>query len=166
MRDICLKLLATLALALLTFPAAASDELPALGKPDVKATAEKFVKEAVKDAKAAEARLKGKVIELTGSVSTANPTYSPWGIDLSAGKWKPTDMWGLFAECEVPKDQREKVWLLARNQKVKVVGELQAVQKDRIRLIHCQVTELERNPMPTIRAVELAKAYAKNEREA
>ena len=85
MRDICLKLLATLALALLTFPAAASDEPPALGKPDVKATAEKFVKEAVKDAKAAEARLKGKVIELTGSVSTANPTYSPWGIDLSAG---------------------------------------------------------------------------------
>src|SRR5207244_9516415 len=94
------------------------------------------------------------------------PDVLPLGHRLVRREWKPTDRWGLFAECEVPKDQREKVWLLARNQKVKVVGELQAVQKDRIRLIHCQVTELERNPMPTIRAVELAKAYAQNEREA
>jgi uncharacterized cupin superfamily protein len=47
-----------------------------------------------------------------------------------------------------------------------VIGELKSAEKDRIRLTNCEVTELEKNPMPTVQAVDLAKAYAKNEWDA
>jgi hypothetical protein len=135
-------------------------------KPEVKATAERFVKEAVADPRATQAKLKGKVVELTGTVSTADPTYSGWGFTLSAGKAKPADASGLFVECAVPEEQLEKVWLLAKDQKVKVVGVLTGIEKDRVRLAKCAVTELEPNPIPTVKAADLAAAYSRNEREA
>jgi hypothetical protein len=135
-------------------------------RPELKATAEQFVKGAVADPKAAETRLKGKVVELTGPVSTADPTYSRWGVTLSAGKLKPTDPSGLSAECAVPEARLEKAWLLGKGQKVKVVGVLTAVEKDRVRLADCEVTELEPNPLPTVKAAEVAAAYARNPKDA
>src|SRR5205823_5308582 len=132
-------------------------------KPEVTATAEEFVKAALADPQAAEARLKGKVVELTGQVSGADPHYYPKGISLSAGKRKPTDSFGVFADCEVRPAGRDKAWLLATKQKVKVVGVLQAVENDRVRLADCTVTELEPNPIPSVKAADLAAAYARDE---
>jgi hypothetical protein len=135
-------------------------------KPEVKETAEQFVTRAVADPKGTEARLKGKVVELTGAVSSAGPPYTKFGLTLSAGKPKPADASGLFADCEAPEAKREQVWLLAVGQKVKVAGELKSVEKDRVRLTNCEVTELEPNPIPTVKAADVAAAYAKDEKAA
>ena len=146
--------------------AAADDTKPADRKPDIQAKADEFVKEAVADAKAGEAKLKGKVVELTGTVSGAEPRYTSFGLTLSAGKRKPADATGLFVDCEVPEGEREKVWLLALGQKVKVVGQVKAVETDRVRLTDCSVTELEPNPLPTVTATDLAAAYVKDDKAA
>jgi hypothetical protein len=135
-------------------------------KPDLTASAEEFVQKALADRVAADTQFKGKVVELTGKVSSADPHYNPNGLTLSAGKLKPTDAFGVFAECEVPEGQRDKAWMLAPGQKVKVVGSVWGIEKDKVRLGDCVVTELEPNPIPSAKAEEVAAAYASNARAA
>lgn len=131
------------------------------------ATAEEFVKESVANPEATLAKYKGKRIALTGQVSTANPTYSSFGISLAAGRLKPDEpSSGVFATCAIPDSRLDASWLLASGQKVKVVGILKAVAKSDIELIQCQITELEPNPLRTVTPAELAKAFAGNEADA
>src|SRR3954471_13643606 len=109
-------------------------------KPVAKATAEQFVKEAVADPAAAEKKFKGKIIELTGPVSSTDGGL----LTVKAGKLKPNDLFGLFAEAEVSAGQKDAVQMFAQDQKIQVTGELKSVSKDRVRLTNCKVKELER----------------------
>jgi hypothetical protein len=128
--------------------------------PEVKTTAEAFAKQVMADPAAGLAKFRGKVVELTGTVGTAHPRQSSYGVSVTAGQSAPNRY--LFIDCHVPFDQLEKVWLLARGQKVKVVGVVAGAEESHVRVVKCQVTELERNPMPDLTATALAAAYAKD----
>jgi hypothetical protein len=117
MCDNCWKFLSTIALALVAFSAASSADSPTARKPDVKSTADKFVKETLKDPKASEAKLKGKVIELTGTVSHAGPENATVkGITLSAGNGSPATcracLWN--ARCRRTGLRKPSCWLKTR----------------------------------------------------
>jgi hypothetical protein len=122
------------------------------------ADAEAFVKELLTDPAAVE-KYRGKAVALTGAISSAGPPYTKYGLDLSAGKLKPADSFGVFARCVVVDDQLEAVWQLAPRQKVRVVGVVTEAGKYEVRLAKCRVTPLEPNPMPTLTAAELSAAF-------
>ncbi|MDB5297588.1 MAG: hypothetical protein JWO31_3571 [Phycisphaerales bacterium] len=130
---------------------------PPKRKVDVRATAEQFVKEAVADPAASEAKLKGKLVELTGPVSSTDGGL----LTLKAGLLKPRDTFGLFVDAELGEAQQAAAVRLAQNQKVQVTGEVESVAKDRVRLTHCEFRELEPNPLRKVAAADLAAAFAK-----
>jgi hypothetical protein len=158
MRHFCLILPVAL---LFARPAPAADP-----KPDFSLDATELAKEVLADPKAAAAKYKGKVVELSGTVSSATPIYNPRGVTLNGAKKKPNDLFALFIDCDLQPELRDKGWLLARGQKVKVTGEVAAAGADRITLTNATFAELEKNPTPSVTSKELAAAYVKDEKAA
>jgi hypothetical protein len=146
----------TLATAVL---AARADDPPR--KPAVKVTAEALMKEAAADPKAAAAKYQGKLVAVTGPVSSVDSPYAKNVLTLAAGKRKPTDASGLFVDGKLAPGQAEKGRLLARGQKVALTGEVVTVAADRVTLAGCTFAEVEKVTLPTVTAKELAAAYAK-----
>lgn len=144
---------------------AGGEKPPPILTPVRTADAEAFVKELLADPAAAD-KLRGQAVALTGAIGSTDPKYTRYGLSLRAGKLKPTDSFGVFADCVVVDDQLDAVWQLPPGQKVRVVGELRAVEKDRVRLAKCRVTLAEPNPMPTLTATALATAFREDPKAA
>jgi len=76
------------------------------------------MKEGSADPKAAADKYKGKVVAVTRSVSSVDTPYSKNKLTLSAGKKKPTDLFGLFVDGDLVSGQLAKARQLAAGQKV------------------------------------------------
>jgi hypothetical protein len=137
---------------------AGGEKPPPAPAPVRTAEAEAFVREMLADQASAD-KLRGRAVALTGAVGGADPRYNSRGLTLRAGKLKPNDSSEVYADCFVAEDQLDAVWQLPPGLKVRVVGVVGPVEKDRVRLTRCQVTLLEPNPMPTVSATELAAAF-------
>jgi hypothetical protein len=165
--DRVVGLLATF--VLLTAIDANAADAPDAKKPDFKLTPEALAREFEKDAKAATARYKGKVLELEGIVWNASKivSFSGDGIDLSsrAKGDKGTD--GIYLiNCKIVPAQLEKAWWLERGQKVKVTGVLSAIGKVSLGLTECQFTELEKSPLLKFTAEQLTSDFIMDEKAA
>jgi len=151
-------------LAALGAPGAAPADEP---KPAVTADVKDFAREVYADTRAALKKYEGKKIQLTGLVSSATPYYNPRGFSLDAGL-EHRKLKGLVVSLnvELQPELVEAGWLLARKQKVSVTGELTAAGDDAIVLGKATFKELEANPIPVVKSVDLAEAFAKDQKAA
>ena len=147
-------------LVLAAVPVRAGDGPPR--KADYKMTAEALMKEVVADPKKAADKYTGKVIAVTGPVSSIDSPYAKNLLTLSAGKKKPTDISGLFVDGDLAPGQAAKGRLLARGQRVEMTGKVAKVEADRVRLESCTFTEVDKANMPAVTAKDLAAAYARD----
>lgn len=131
-------------------------------KPDLKVTAEALMKEVAADPKAASTKYMGKVIAVSGTVSSVDGPYTKNILTLNAGKKKPTDIGGLFVDGKLAEGQLEKARLLGIGQKVEMTGEVTKVEADRVTLGSATVGGADKSSLPTVTAKDLAAAYAKD----
>ncbi len=131
--------------------------------PELKTTAEALAKEAIADPTAAEAKYKGKVVEVDGQVAFANKIVGDNRMfSLTGAKKQPTDAVSRDVMCTPRPDQQDRAWGLGRGQKVKVVGRVTGVNTFGVSLSDCTVAEEGPNPTQTVSAEQLAADYAKN----
>ncbi len=141
--------------------------LAAAPKADGGMSAIDFAKEVYADPKAGLEKYQGKRIQLTGQVGEASPEYSFGGMSLKTGlKHRKMSFLVVGLRIYVQPEKILHAYLLGVGQKVQVTGELTGITDDAITLRNCTFAELEKNPMPSLAATELAAAYVKDVKEA
>jgi tRNA_anti-like len=126
-------------------------------KPDFTLTSKEFAEEYKKDEKAAEAKYKGKVIELSGTVKSVSrsPDRGPF-LSLQAGEKDLLGVWCFTTD--------RRPWLRATpGQTVKLRGKCNPRKFELYVLLKCVVTDVSGEAPVTLRADELAQEYAVNQ---
>src|SRR5262245_20094451 len=122
-------------------------------KPDFTLGSKEFAEEYKKDKKATEAKYKGKVVELSGTVKSVGRNISKEAfIRLDAGMKNITGVMCFTAD--------KQPWLKATpGQTVKVKGKWPEFVVSPA-LVECVITDVSGSGAPTLTADELGKAYA------
>jgi hypothetical protein len=133
-------------------------------KPDFSVTALEFTKEFMTDAKAAEAKYKDKVIELTGEVRSINPREAGKSVLvlLEGAKKDDKDIIGSWTQSNLLSESVPKGLLLSRKQKVKLTGKYEMNLGFVINIANCSLEELGKSQVIEVTAEDLAKEFAKD----
>jgi hypothetical protein len=151
--------LSILALAA-TSPAGAGKKTtpPPLGKPDLVVSPEQWAADFKKDSQAARAKYKGKVIEMSGTVSLARP--DPYGLCGYISLDVPNDAFGVRCVLADLKPWKK----VSPGSKVTVRGKSSDLIAGDIR--PCEVVKAGPNPGVVISAQELARQFAADRKQA
>jgi hypothetical protein len=129
--------------------------------PEFKMTAAELAADWVKDEKAAEAKYKDKVIEVTGEVQHVGPTLDQ--IMLKGVKKDPKDALAFDIRLGIPVEQWAQCARFSNGQKIKAVGKyFSKTSKYYITITDCKVTELEKSKTVIISAEDLAREFEKD----
>jgi hypothetical protein len=135
-------------------------------KPDVTTTAEQMAKEFLADEKAAEAKYKDKIIEITGPVAQLIFDDDRAGVSLKGAKKDEKDFLGISFNCGLQPGYRDTGARLGKDQKVQVVGKYQMRFGPVVQLYDCSLKELEPSKILQVTAEALAEEFQKDAKAA
>jgi hypothetical protein len=129
--------------------------------PPVEVGSEQLAKEYATDRGAADAKYKNKLLQVKGTVVSADPSFTRNRIYLSGFKEKPTSSpIDAPVRCAVRPQLLDKVPLLSRGQQVQVTGKCTDGGALGVNLADCDFKELEPSSVITISAEALTKEFA------
>jgi hypothetical protein len=120
------------------------------------------------DAKKAEAKYRGKRIAVEGTVATAsqNSVKKTGQVVLRGHKTKPDDPLPLAVTGSVKPAAAVRVGLLAKGQKVRLIGRLAEASAGNVTLSDCDYEELTSLATPRVKAEAVIKEFAADKEEA
>jgi hypothetical protein len=130
----------------------------ALAKPDFTLSADALTKEYAEGKEATIKKYKGKVLELTGAIDSAN--MNPIGRDprLTVTGFKAPH----FLDCRFKPSYEKKLKNTTKGQKIKLQGAWGQDFGPAIVFFDCDLLELGEDPAITVSAVELTQSYSKD----
>jgi hypothetical protein len=147
-----------------TTPAKKAD---ASRKTDFTSSALDLAKEFLANDKAAADKYKDKVLEIEGTVNTANPIICrPGSFVLTGAKKAEKDIVGLDLHCACLPAYQDQVALLSKGQKVKVKGVFAGSNPLAVYLMDSEYTELTPATNIVVSAAELSGDFAKDKESA
>jgi hypothetical protein len=137
-----------------------------VGKPDITTTAEQLAKEFLADQKAAEAKYKDKVIEISGPVTQLIFEGDKAVVNLKGAKKDEKDIPGVSFNCALQGGYRDAGARLGKDQKVQVVGKYHMTFASVVQLYDCTIKELEPSKTLQVTAEALAEEFQKDAKAA
>jgi hypothetical protein len=132
-------------------------------KPDFTVTSEALAKEFLADAKAAKAKYKAKVIEVSGPVTGLLFEDDKAAVSLQGAE---KDVLGVFFNCTLLGAHRDAGTRLDKGQKVQLVGKFHDASGSVVMLFDCSLKELEPSKIFDVTAAAVAEEFQKDAKAA